>query len=470
MRVLLVQPSSGDHLGFRHIALNEPLGLESVAACLKDHDVQIADLRLEKNFSSRLREFRPHAVGVNASFSTDIYNALDILRAAKEESPNTLTFAGGHHASLSPVDLFDRATDAIVIGEGEITTPELLDAWEGGSDLSRVEGIAYTDNEQFRLTPARRLMNDLDLTPLPARELTARHRNKYFYKGFRPVSGVETARGCPYRCKFCSVWYFYNGKYRVRSPERVLRDIEATSSRDIIFTDDNFLQNVRRAESIYELVRETGIKKRFAFQARSDTIAAHPEIIEKWKRIGLNWVLIGFESITDEELQKFNKHNTMETNEKAVEILHKYKIGIQAAFIVDPVYTEDQFQKLINYVKRMRLRTCQFTVLTPLPGTQFFKEKWDELTTRNYELYDFLHAVLPTKLPLNEFYRNFCKLYRSTLLSAGSVAKAALSLPFSYSFSDLKQVRALRDLLNPKSYLKGHITLKHTAEDQKPLR
>ncbi|MEW6189471.1 MAG: radical SAM protein, partial [Actinomycetota bacterium] len=367
MRVLLIQPNQGNHIGFRYVALTEPLGLETIAACLPHHDVRILDMRLEKGLIEHLRDFQPQAVGITVSFSTDVYNALEILRAIKEYDSKIYTFVGGHHASLNPPDFLRGCVDAVVIGEGEETTPELLDLWEKGGDINKVRGIAYLENGNLKFTPSRELIRDLNVTPIPSRELTKKHRSRYFYKASRPISSVETARGCPFRCKFCSVWQFYKRKYRARSPERVLREIESISTKNILFTDDNFLQSTSRANRIYELIKEVGLKKRYAFQARTDTIASHPEIIKKWKTIGLDWVLIGFESIWDEELQEFNKDNTMAANEKAVGILQENKVGIQAAFIVNPLYGRKEFQMLIKYVKKMKLYAgAQFTILTPL--------------------------------------------------------------------------------------------------------
>lgn len=457
MKILLVQPDSGHHVGFKHMALTEPLGPETIAACLSEHEVRILDLRVDSDLQAYLRTFRPEAVGVAVPFTTAAYQAQKVLHLAKEYDSKIFAFAGGHHATLSPSDFLtsDKGADAVVIGEGESTLPELLAAFEKGQELAEVEGIAYLKDGQQIFTASRQPMSNLDSSPTPARNLTEKYREKYFYKSKKPVALVETTRGCPYRCKFCSVWKFHQGKYRSRSPERVIEELLAVENEQILFADDNFLENVRRAERIYEAIKKMGLKKRFGFQARTDTIASHPQVIKKWREIGLDWVLVGFESFEEGELNEFNKHTTVEANEQAVHILQDNNIEIQAAFIVSPSYGKREFNLLTKYIKKMRLVSPQITILTPLPGTDFFKEKWNELTTRNYELFDFLHAVLPTKLPLEEFYKQFCKLYRR--VSLGVNIKSVFSAPFSHSFKDIPlAVKVFNEFLRPKAYLKAH--------------
>ncbi len=438
------------------MALTEPLGLETVAGCiLHDHQVRILDMRLNPNITSALHEFKPQAVGVAVPFTTAVYQAREAVRKIKEYNPKIFTFVGGHHVTLSPEDCLDGYTDAVVIGEGEETVSELLATFEEKGELENVAGIAFKKRGVSTFTAPRKLMTNLDGTPEPERSLVEKYRSEYFYKKNKPLTMLETARGCPYRCKFCSVWKFYQGRYRAKTADRVVNELKNVKTKAVFFSDDNFLHSVSRAEEICRQIRKAGLGKTFGFQARSDTISEHPEIVEKWKEVGLNWVLIGFESFLEEELKALNKKNTIQTNEKAVKILRKNNIEVQGAFIVSPWYGRREFRLLRDYIKRLKLFSPQITILTPLPGTDFFKEKWEELTTRNYELFDFLHAVLPTKIPLKDFYRQFCKLYRS--VSLGPNIKSFFSSPFSYSFKDVSEgLRVFNNMLRAKSYLKGH--------------
>lgn len=457
MRVLMIQPSSGQHIGFRYMALAEPLGLEAVAAPIqKEHEVRLIDLNFGESLRATLNDFRPDAVGVAVPFTTGLYQAQKAIREVREFNPGIFTFSGGNHATLLPGDLVDGHVDAAVIGEGELALPQLLRAYEDGDDWHEVPGLAFRNGDGVKFSEDPGLIKDLDSLPFPARDLTSKYREHYFYKRMRPFTTVETARGCPYKCKFCSVWMFHRGRYRVRSAERVFDELKAVETRDVLISDDNFLENIKRVDRIYELVKESGLKKRYGIQARTDTIARHPEIIAKWREIGLYWVLIGFESFREEDLESMNKKNTVEANERAVEVLQEHGLEVQAAFIVDPAYEKKEFRLLGDYIKRLKLWSPQITILTPIPGTQFFKEKWQELTTRDYELFDFLHAVVPTQLPLKEFYKEFCHLYRR--VSIGHNFWETLKKPQRFSFRDMKNgIKAINNLLRPRSYLKGHL-------------
>jgi radical SAM superfamily enzyme YgiQ (UPF0313 family) len=117
------------------------------------------------------------------------------------------------------------------------------------------------------------------------------------------------------------------------------------------------------------------------------------------------------EGANDGQLAGVNKTNTARTNEEAVRILHANGVNVWAAFIVDPAWSADDFQALRDYIGRLGLSLLQFTVLTPLPGTQLYRERRGELLTSDYRCYDTLHAVLPTRLPREEFYQRFAELY-----------------------------------------------------------
>ncbi len=414
MRVLLVQPKQNQGIGLERLDLIEPLGLEMVAAALQDgHEVALLDLRLQPDaLFATLADFRPHVVGISSTFTVKLYQALHIAEAAKAAHPQTFTVVGGHHPSLYPIDFQHPAVDAIVVGEGETTIRELVDCLAAGGDPSRVPGLVLNRPDGQYFTGQRALVHNLDALPHPQRALTQPFRLYYHLFTERPIAAVETTRGCPYRCNFCAVWRFYQGRVRFKSPQRVVDELEAIAEPKVFFTDDNFLSNVPRSKEMARLIRERGIRKQYYVQARSDVIVHHPELITQWREVGLSGVFIGFEKPDQAGLDAVNKNNSVENNEKALAILRQHGIEPDASFIVDPDYNHADFAALRRYVRRLKLRLPFFTVLTPLPGTAFFDAVKDQLVTRNYERFDVLHAVLPTRLPLAEFYAELANLYR----------------------------------------------------------
>jgi len=316
---------------------------------------------------------------------------------------------------------FDRSSvDYIVIGEGEKTFPHLLQTIEKGGDLSTVPGIAYRDEGELTFTTPRPAIANLDELPMPRRDLVDRYRSEYFFRFWDDVYAIESTRGCPYRCNFCSVWRFFGGKVRFKSPERVVDEIESLPPDCEYFciVDDNFLASMPRARRVVQLLKERGIKKKFWIQGRADAMVKDPEGMAMLAEAGLSTVLIGLEAYREEDLGHFNKGKdaSVAVNERAIEIMHANGIDIWGCFLIDPNWEERDFEGLIEYVKRKRIQFLQFTILTPLPGTQFYEET-KHLIRSGWDKFDFFHSVLPTKLPPDRFYEQMANLYRETVMS-----------------------------------------------------
>ncbi len=415
MRILLVQP---DYFalngGFRLAAMPEPLHLEMVASSCPSHDFRILDMRVDGNLAGILHEFRPDVVGVTA-LTPEVYAAWDIVREVKACSRDIRTIVGGHHASLLPEDFFRPDVDAIALGEAELVFPRLLCAIESGDSLRGVPNVVYRgDDGRFVRTDRLREKVDLDALPIPRRDLTEAYRNEYFFLFDKPDTSVATGRGCPYRCNFCSVWQFYDGLTSQMSARRVVEELKTIDTDHVTFVDDNFLMNHKRESTIADMIRAEDIRMRFSMECRTDSIARHPELVEKWVDVGLYAVLLGLEGASDSALESVNKKNSAKINDEAIRILKDNGVIIWGAFIVDPAWDRDEFRKLREYVNAKEITHTQFTVLTPLPGTELYRQRFDELLTRDYRCYDTLHSVLPTRLPREEFYKEYAKLYRQT--------------------------------------------------------
>jgi len=412
MRILLVQPLLSQAIGFRTVALPEPLHLEMVAATVPEHDIRILDMRLDDDLDAMLEQFGPEMVAVTA-LTPEVYAALDVLRRVKSLSSEIFTVAGGHHATLMPQDFFMPVVDVVAIGEAESMFAQLVNAVATRRGLAKVPNIVrrLANGNFARNAPSAHRIN-LGELPLPRRDLTESYRNEYFFLFDKPDTSVATSRGCPFRCKFCSVHRFYHGAVNQMTPERVIAEVRTVSTDHITFVDDNFLMNHKREHAIADQIRAEGIRKRFSMECRTDSIVKHPELVKKWAEIGLYAVLLGLEGGEDKILKQVNKTCNIETNNRAIEILQDQGIIIWGAFIVDPDWDEDDFQRLRDYVSRKKITHTQYTVLTPLPGTDLYRDRYEELLTNDYRCFDTLHAVLPTRLPRESFYENFASLYR----------------------------------------------------------
>ena len=227
----------------------------------------------------------------------------------------------------------------------------------------------------------------------------------------------------------------------------------------ILVTDDNFFSDVKRAKKIAELLKKEKIYKLYTIQARSDTIVKHPELISQWKEMGLSNIFIGFESIDDDKLSSINKSNSSLNNEKAYYIAKKQNVAVTASFIVSPDFTKMDFNKLIGFVKRLKISVPVFSVLTPLPGTKLYNELKDKLTVKNYSYYDLFHPVLETVLSRNDFFKEFSNLYKTSYKSLNLrandiffILKYILSgkMPVTHMF---KLKKSMKTISTPMTYI-----------------
>ena len=458
MRILLVQPDwRSEIVGFRLAAMPEPLGLEMLAASAPQHEYRLLDMRIDNNLAAALSEFQPELVAATA-LTPEVYAAQDVLRQAKQHDSSVFTVIGGHHASLLPQDFELPYVDAISVGEGELSFPALVAEIAGGRrDLARVPNILWRDGGGFVRNAAGSVELDMDALALPRWDLTERYRQEYFFLFDKPDTSVATGRGCPYRCNFCSVWKFYDGRTRQMSARRVVEEVAAVTTDHITFVDDNFLMNYRRENAIADLIKSEGIRKRFSMECRTDSIVKHPELLKKWVDIGLYAVLLGLEG-SDETLKSVNKKNSAKVNDEAIRILHDNGVIIWGAFIADPAWTVDDFKRLRDYVSAREITHTQFTILTPLPGSELWRQRYNELLTHDYSCYDCLHSVLPTRLPREEFYQQFANLYRQSDLGPyyDLVREGKLTI------DDCKRGKAMLDAMTRwESYLPNDPVLGH---------
>ncbi len=422
MRILLLQPPKSDRtIGGEDIHVFEPLSLEYVAAgVVGDHEVELLDLRFDRDLEGTLRRLRPGVVGLTAlTVQLDAVHAL--AAQVKAHDPAITVVVGGHHATVAPQDLRSAHIDVLVQGEGIATFAELVRRLEAGEGWHDLPGVAYERDGELVSIPDPTPV-DLDALPLPARHLTARHRHRFFSQWMRPMAGVITSMGCPFRCSYCAIWKLTGGKRLTRDTEALVEEIRGLDEDWVFFADYESLIEVDRMRHLAQRLREEGIRKRYSLYGRADTIASHPDLLELWRDVGLDLVIVGFEFFRDEDLADVNKNTTTADNERAIEVLQDLGINIGAYFLVKPEFDDDDFEQMRRYVVGLKLRFASFFVLTPLPGTDLHDERCGELTSTDPALYDFFHAVLPTKLPLPRFYEQMYRSYRAPISLASALS------------------------------------------------
>ncbi|MEU6751062.1 hopanoid C-3 methylase HpnR [Spirillospora sp. NPDC046719] len=426
MRTLLVHPSG---LMYSEIFLRlEPLGVERVAAALRTagHQVRLLDLQVftHDDLRRELREFRPEAVGFGVNYLANVPEMIDLAKEVKRRLPECFVFAGGHSVSFIAQHVLDQANgalDAVLRGEGEVAAPLLLEAARDGG-LGEVPG-AVTADGTCKKVPL--LLDSLD-APRPARDLT-RRRHKYFIGVLDPAASIEFTRGCPWDCSFCSAWTFYGRTYRKVSAEAAAEEIASIREPGLFIVDDVAFIKPEHGDAIAAEVERRGIRKEYYLETRADVLLRHPEVFERWRRLGLNYMFLGMEALDEEGLDRYRKRTSPDTNIKALELARRMGLTVAINLIVDPAWDARQF-KLVREWALSVPEIVNLTVMTPYPGTEIWHTESRKLSTRDYRLFDIQHAVVPTNLPLYEFYRELVKTQSVMNRKHLGVAAAAQTL------------------------------------------
>jgi len=429
MRILLVMPTPFENgrLGLENVVwLSEPVALTSVAAAVsQEHEVRVLDLRLEPEdaLARELARFEPHLVGTT-SMTTDVYQALAVLRMARQIVPQALTVVGGHAATLQPAVFDEPWVDVVVQGEGELTFQELVAAWERqreGADrrFAGIAGLRYRDADgRMQSNPKRQQTKNLDELPPPDRGLLARYKGRYFFTVARNMASIFTSRGCSFDCNFCAIWEFYERRTRYLSAQKIVEQMLACDEPFIFLLDDNFLTSKKRILALCDELERREVKKFWMTQGRTDFVADNPEIMARLAKNGLVGLLSGFESNDDDSLAALRKKNTWDKNIRANQIMRELGIFATGIFMVRADWDKHQFQALYDYINTLEIGIPLVTILTPLPGTQLYRAYQNQLMTTDLRLFDLLHAVLPTRLPRAEFYAEFARSIVATKPSA----------------------------------------------------
>ncbi len=413
MKILLIQPPSGTKHSDK-VYLHEPLALSYLGAGLKadGHEVALLDARLEPGIEAFLLRERPDLAGITG-YTTQVNIIKEISARVKALLPEPFVVVGGHHATIRPEDFNDPNIDLVVIGEGVAAIREIARNLEQGMPLRGIPGLALPGREMEFSVP--RPFTDLDCLPLPDRSLTARYRRNYFSEWLKPMASVRTSAGCRNQCRFCALWTITGGRYLRRDPERVVEELKTIEEPNVFFCDDESMCDARRMDVLADRIRDEDIRKRYFLYARADTIVRNPALFAKWRSIGLSQVFVGMESFSDDRLREMKKGITTDQQSAAARILEELGILLYASFTVDPGFTRDDFRALRRFVRKLRIRHAAFSVLTPLPGTRMYEERRGDLLAEKPELFDLLHTLLPTALPLHEFYSEFARLYKDAI-------------------------------------------------------
>jgi anaerobic magnesium-protoporphyrin IX monomethyl ester cyclase len=396
MRILLVAPPAG--FSYRVLGVSRPpLGLAYIASVIRDnYDVRIVDFNVEPVHWSEYPYGDFDIVGISVDTSRCPVS-FEIARAAKDKG--AVVVVGGPHVSFMAEEaLATGVIDYVVRNEGEYSFLSLVEFLAKNKPFDEVRGVSYLADGQVLRTPDAPFIHDLDSLPFPARDLLPldRYREKM---NRRLMTTMVTSRGCPFNCDFCSSSEFFGVRWRARSVENMLEEIDIIYNkhgyRALSFVDDNFTLNPERAIKVSERISANGWDLVWAAMTRVDTVVKHPEMVRAMARAGFSWTFIGFESGSQEMLDAYGKKAGTDDARRAMAILKENNVKVVGAFILGAVdETEEMIEKTVEFAKELDPTRAQISLLTPYPGAKLYERVADRLLTRDYNLYSGMYPTM----------------------------------------------------------------------------
>ncbi|MBM2833105.1 MAG: hypothetical protein HW406_266 [Candidatus Brocadiaceae bacterium] len=327
-----------------------PLSLAYVAAVTPSNwEVKIVD----ENFDKFVFE-EADLVGITA-FTSNVNRAYEISRMYRERKIKVVI--GGIHASMLPDESL-QFVDAVMVGEVEGVWERVIKDFENNQLSSKYVGLQI-DLTKFKITPRHDLLHP-----------------DYFWHS------VQTSRGCPFNCYFCSVSKHLGKAYRQRKVQDVLEELEGIKSEYITFVDDNLIgyspESKNRAMELFNGMTQRRLRKKWWMQT-SINAADDERMIELAAQSGCMYVFIGFETISQGMLKDMKKGINLkigvENYKKVVDKFRKYGIGVLGAFIIGNDYESPTYYKaLAKFLVYSGIDIVQISILTPLPGTQLMEQ------------------------------------------------------------------------------------------------
>ena len=318
-------------------------------------------------------------------------SAIELSKALKERYPQSFIVFGGIHPTAVPDEvLAHEHIDVVIRGEAEKTLNDFYRYIKAGQTYTHLNGLSYRENGKIIHNRPGPVVSDLN--DLPAFPYHLFDDKKY------NLSFIFSSRGCPYECIFCSNRIITGKKYRYRSAESTMEELELLfreyGIRHVFFVDDNFIVNHKRAFKIIELIRKSGIcgKMTFSFQGRADNFDYR--LFKKLYETGFTSVDFGIETASERIMKIINKGETVAECVKAVKAAKEIGLHVTSSFIYAlPTETHQDRMDAIRLSKQLDIDIVKFNNATPFPGTVLFEIAKKEGKLNIHGLYENFNSV-----------------------------------------------------------------------------
>ena len=359
---------------------DEPLGIEYVASGIMNNEINLFDADVTNLAEDELRKYiesiSPDIVGMTVPTPL-VLEAKKLICTVKNILPDTKTVIGGPHPSALPIEsLKHTGADISVFGEGEETIKDLANE----IPLSETRGIAYYENNKFKINKPRPVVENLDKIPFPERTILPREKYLQYpfdpdEMGMRIAGSIMTSRSCPYQCIYCASKSIFGGKIRFRSPKNVVDEIEDLVSlynvRHYIFIDDCFTLDQKRTRIICEEIIKRNLDVEWKVDTRVNTISK--DLLEIMKKAGCRLIVYGVEAGNQRILDYIKKATTIDMIKRAFKLTKEIGIHTHANFMFGhPTETESEIWDSINLAKKLNPSKVGFYLCMPIPGSELY--------------------------------------------------------------------------------------------------
>jgi len=357
-----------------------PIGLAYIASYLKENGIKASVLDASsfswKKLKEAIQHKSPGVVGVPC-WTIERGQSFKTAKLVKEILPESKLIMGGHHATAFPEHMFRLASiDAVVIGEGEATTLELVRALLDDSNIDKVKGIAFERNGEVIFSEQRDLIQDLDCLPFPSHEDFKLDDYLGLPESKGKTASIITSRGCPHRCIFCSASKFWKRNWRARSAKNVLDEIEWLHKdfqvNNFLFFDDNFTVNKKRAIEICKGIIERHLDIKWVGESHVSHV--DKELLTWMKKSGCYKIDFGVESGSPMILRHIRKGQSVERIEEAFRLTHEVGIKPRAYLMVgNPGEDDTTIKETAGLMKTIKpYDTLSGQILWILPDTEIY--------------------------------------------------------------------------------------------------
>ena len=334
-RIVLINPARHFIANAHGLGYLIPLGLVSIGGPLIDagFTVKLIDHDLYgwplPRLIREIADFRAEYIMLGHSGSTAAHKtALKTIQAIHKKLPHLRVVYGGVYPSYAHQVVMAecKEIDAIVRGEGEQTTVELIRGWEKTNDPSGVDGVTWRKGEEIIVNRSRAPIRNLD-DYRPGWELVDWPR--YSMLGFRNAAGLQFSRGCTLTCTYCGQWMFWK-KWRHRSPENVVEQLKILANqygvRIVWFADENFAADRDTAKHILRFIAQADLRLSLNLNMTAADVVRDADLIPLYKRAGVDYIVMGIETLNDNVVVNIRKNNPFEISREAVRLLRENNI------------------------------------------------------------------------------------------------------------------------------------------------